>query len=104
MTTQTQTMAPFIDRDIYVGRWTFALKPGGRNIVLTMTAREVAEWASEGVIWASFGHPRGRVGEHFKRDRYVAAPNGDLWVYSSDGSLAIIHPADRVLRILGSRS
>jgi hypothetical protein len=91
------TDAPlFIARDTYTGRWSVLRKNAK---AASFTAAELAAMAPTGIIWESMGHPfPGREG--FSRSRYVAAPNGDLHIYASDGHRVIIHPASRMIRVL----
>lgn len=94
----TQTTAPAsIAPDTYAGHWVRHGIPAGMRVSV-FTAAQLAAHATEGVMWASFGHVGGREG--FGRDRYVADPAGNLHVYDSTGRKVIIHPADRKLRIL----
>lgn len=100
MSNHTATAAPaYIARDTYTGRYTTNnLRPG--YSVSSFTAAELAAFATEGVLWESFGTPRGSRREHFARTRYVADSDGNLHCYSADGHKVIVHPADRVLRIV----
>ena len=94
--TTTQSTAPgSLDKDTYTGRHT---RSAGSARVGQFRAERIAQLASEGVIWESFGHVGGV--ERFSRSRYVADVDGSLFVYSPSGSLTLIHPADRVIRIL----
>lgn len=89
-------MPAYIARDSYSGRHAVLRR---KAKAASFKAAEIAAFAPTGVIWESFGHPfPGREG--FGRSRYVAAPNGDLHIYASDGHLVIVHPAERVIRVL----
>lgn len=97
--TQTKTEAPaYIARDTYTGRHSIH-RPVAKVKAGTFIAAEIAEMASEGVIWTSFGATfPGR--ESFGRERYIADAEGNLHVYDSNGRKVIIHPASRELRLL----
>lgn len=98
MQVTTSTEAPnYIAREVgYTGRQTVIRKSPK---AASFTAAEIAAMAPTGIIWESFGHPfPGKEG--FGRSRYVAAPNGDLHIYATDGHLVIIHPAARRIRVL----
>lgn len=95
MTTQT-AMPRRIAADTHTGKWSLP-KPKGHRIS-TFQAREIADFATEGVIWASFGHVNGQ--EMFSRERYLADTHGNLHVYGQHGGKVIVHPADRALRVL----
>lgn len=88
--------AAYIARDIHAGcHSVLRSKPKAASF----TAAEIAAMAPTGILWESFGHPfPGREG--FGRSRYVAAANGDLHIYGSDGAKVIIHPASRRIRVL----
>jgi len=66
--------------------------------VSSFTAGEIAEIASEGVIWVFSGQVQGRP--LFSRSRYVALADGSLALYSSTGARTITYPAGRTLRVL----
>lgn len=99
-----QPAAPaYIAPDTYKGRWTIALGPNRRAagyFAVHMTAAEIAAEAAQGVLWDSFGTPRGRRYEHFGRTRYVADSEGNLHCYNADGPKSSVYPADRVIRVL----
>lgn len=101
MTQTSETTAPdYIDAiadDARPARFTRRGIPAGM-FVDTRPAAEIAALAPAGVLWESFGHVNGR--ECFGHERYVAAANGDLHIYASDGSKSVIHPAARRLRFL----
>ncbi len=99
MTNTTQAEAPnYIARDAYEGRHSIH-RPNGKVKAGTFLAIEIAEMASEGVIWESFGATfPGR--ESFGRSRYIADADGNLHVYDSNGRKIIVHPARRRLRLL----
>lgn len=91
-------MAPeYIGKDTQTGRHTVAFNPA-KYRVAEYTAREIGRLAGTGVIFESFGHVNGR--EHFSRSRYIANEDGSITMYNSDGGRSIIHPADRVIRVL----
>ena len=97
--TQTSTAAPeFLARDGYAGRHSIH-RPVVKVKAASFTAAEIAALSPAGIIWTSFGAAfPGR--ESFGRNRYVAAPNGDLHIFDSEGRKVIIHPASRALRVL----
>ncbi|WP_053207974.1 hypothetical protein [Jiangella muralis] len=97
--TNTTAAPNYIARDTYTGRHTIDGVPAGHK-VFAFRAGEIAAEATEGVIWESFGIPRGSRREHLKRSRYVADAAGNLHVFNSDGGKTLIHPADRVIRVL----
>lgn len=84
----------YINSDTYTGRHTVAFSPRKYKVAFY----KAGELAGEGVFFESFGRVNGV--ESFCRTRYVADPAGNLHCYDSDGALKIIHPADRMLRIL----
>lgn len=86
----------WIEADDYTGRHSTARLKGTR--VESWKASALAERAREGVVFASFGHVRGR--EMFSRNRYVADRTGAIHLYAADGAKVIVHPASRPLRIL----
>lgn len=97
----TTTAPDFIAPDTYQGNWTTSahvLRPGFHPVALT--AGDLAAEAPTGVLWESFGTPRGMRHEKFARTRYVADTAGNLHCYDRDGRKVIIHPADRVRRVL----
>lgn len=100
--TTSATEAPtYITADDFTGRHTITINGPRKGLrIAKVTARWIAANASEGAIFTSFGHSYGYKGEGFSRSRYVATANGDLHCYDSEGARKIIHPADRVLRIL----
>lgn len=94
----TNETPAYIARDTYVGRYSIH-RPNAKVRAATFTAAEIAAMAPEGVIWESYGATfPGR--ESFGRTRYVAAADGSLHCYDSDGAKKIIHPAGRNLRLL----
>jgi hypothetical protein len=99
--TMTATEAPlYIARDDYTGRHAIH-RPVARVKAASFTAAELAALAPTRIIWESFGATfPGR--ESFGRSRYVAAPNGDLHMYDSEGAKVIVHPAGRSIRVLTS--
>ena len=103
METETITAeAPeFIARDTHAGKWQITRRCGQEDDYLTARffARELAEESREGVMWEFSGHVRDGL-ELFHRTRYVAAENGDLHLYASDGHKVAVHPASRLLRVL----
>lgn len=90
-------MMEYIAKDIYTGKQTIRFNRTKHKVGM-FTAREIAGFAAEGVVFDSFGHVGGS--ECFGRTRYVADAEGNLHCYDSDGVRKIIHPADRKLRIL----
>ena len=96
------TEAPaYIAADDFTGKHMVTINGPRKGLrIAKVTARWIAANASEGAIFTSFGHSYGYKGEGFARNRYVATPNGDLHCYDSEGVRKIIHPAERVLRIL----
>lgn len=100
MTTTSTTPAPrYIEADTYTGRHSVTLT--AQTMAVTMTAAELAAEAECAAVFESVGHVNGR--EHFARCRYIATPAGDLYLYAADGSLVVIHPASRPLRVLRGR-
>ncbi len=98
MSMTTNEAPAYIARDTYTGRHSIH-RPNAKVKADSFAAAELAAIAPTGVIWESFGATfPGR--ESFGRSRYVAAPNGDLHVYDSEGRRVIIHPADRKIRVL----
>lgn len=99
--TKTSTEAPeFIAPDTYAGRYSIH-RPVAKVKASSFTAAELAAFAPTGVIWESFGATfPGR--ESFGRSRYVASANGDLHIYAADGHKVIVHPANRMVRVLVS--
>lgn len=95
----TATAAPaYIAADAYTGRHT-VLKPRAPFRPEAWKAGDLAALAATGVVWESCGEVRpGKEG--FCRSRYVADAEGNLHVYDSTGRKVIVHPADRILRIL----
>lgn len=102
MTTTKAAAAPqYIAPDTYTGRWMRDGIPADRG-ASTFQARELAQFATEGIIWESAGHTNsGR--ELFCRTRYVADTSGALHCYDSSGRKVIVHPADRAIRVLVKR-
>jgi hypothetical protein len=103
MTNHTETTATeyptYIGRDEYAGPHSCHRNQAPGLRVVNVKASRVAAYASEGVIWESFGQLRnGREG--FARRRYVATPDGGLKLYTADGNILLGHPAERVIRIL----
>lgn len=89
--------AEFIAPDTYTGRHVVSFNIA-RYRVAEYTAAELIEFGCEGSFFESFGTVGGV--EQFGRTRYVADDAGNLHCYDADGARKIIHPADRVLRIL----
>lgn len=89
-------MPLYIGKDTYTGKHTTAVRKGMR--VTTWAASELADLATEGVIFASFGHVHGQ--EKFARTRYLADDEGNLHCYDSCGGLGVVYRASRKLRIL----
>lgn len=91
-------MAPeYIAPDTYTGKHTVAFSTR-RYRVARYLAVELAKFGDSGVIFESMGHVDGV--EHFGRSRYIIDGDGRMHCYDSDGAKKIVHPADRVLRIL----
>lgn len=93
--TETSTPARYIDADTYTGTWTVS----GSRKSDQYRAGELAEMFGTEVfvVWEFAGHVRGRA--LYARTRFVAQPDGSLAGYNSEGTIVIVHPADRVLRI-----
>jgi hypothetical protein len=93
----------WLPRDTYAGKWQTTRTPGTVTVGW-LPAREMAERHADGapfIMWEYSGITHtGRW--LFSRSRFVATPDGRLVGYTSDGSTIIIHPADRIVRYLGS--
>lgn len=90
----------YIAADEYKGLWT-ATRFGEGYRGVSMRAGTLAAESSEGVLWEGHPTPKGsKADEMFGRSRYVADEKGNLHIYASDGHKVIIHPADRVIRVL----
>lgn len=102
----TSTAAPaaapdYIAPDTYAGTWTASAHTLRADTRPTpIAAGTLAAEAATGVLWVSFGTPRGMRHEKFSRTRFVADAEGRLHCYDSSGRKVVIHPADRVLRVL----
>jgi hypothetical protein len=96
------TEAPaYIAADDFTGKHMVTITGPRKGMkIAKVTARWIAANATEGVFFDSFGHGHGFKGEGFARNRYVATANGDLHCYDSEGAKKIVHPAERVIRIL----
>ncbi len=87
----------WIHRDDHTGRWMREGIPAGQRIS-GVTAAELAAMGLD-TVWEYSGRARsGRA--LFHRTRIVAAEDGSLGCYDSAGALVLVHPADRVVRVL----
>jgi hypothetical protein len=89
----------YIGKDTYTGTHVVWGAPKGHKVTV-WESRELAQFATGGVVvlFESFGHVNGREG--FTRTRFMADPEGNLHGYDGEGARKIIHPADRKLRVL----
>lgn len=90
--------ATFIAPDTYTGKHTTFFNPKAHRVA-RYNASELIAFGREGSFFESMGRMRNGK-ELFTRTRYVADDAGNLHCYAANGSRTIIHPADRVLRIL----
>lgn len=91
--------ARHIARDTHTGK--HAVRGARRSgIFITRELAAMAETAPDRMIilWEFSGHVNGQP--LYVRTRFVAQADRSLAGYSSDGQLAIVHPADRTLRVL----
>lgn len=95
--TALRTAPDYTSKDEFTGSHTVRFNRRKHRVAL-YSAAELAAMADHGVFFESFGTVRGA--EMFGRTRYIADGEGNLHCYDSDGAKKIVHPANRVLRVL----
>jgi hypothetical protein len=91
--------AQWIAPDTYVGKW--MIRGTRRSDVFT--ASELATMATTMVdriivLWEFCGHVNGKP--LYVRTRFVGQADGSLAGYNSDGTVSVIHPASRKIRVI----
>ena len=97
----TTTHAPYIAAEPKVEgrRYQRTGIPAGMRLSYFTAAELAGLLGTEGTFWEYHGHAHnGRP--LFGRTRYVADAEGNLAVYSSEGGLVLVHPADRRIGVL----
>lgn len=101
----TTAPAPYIAKSAHKGHWNqildhFRSSAFTAGELAAMAGKELPGLATgEIVLWEQGGVMPGG-GSMFYRTRFVPQTDGSLAVYDANGRLIIIHPADRVIRIL----
>ena len=93
----------FIGRTAYSGRWQRTGVPANLSVA-SVRASKLSSLAGgdEIAIWEFSGHLRNGK-PLFCRTRVRAGADGNLLGFDSNGQRTIIHPADRVIKILVQR-